>query len=131
MIFHGIMTIYGMLVLIYDEQKLEFKRCYQDVIILTSITFWAIIGNIFYNGEAGNYKNFFNWFFVVRDPFYLLPESISPYIMPFINIALFFAAEMLLYSVIWFFKKVKKGKCNVLFFQSVLPLDIRCYVRDF
>lgn len=39
----------------------------------------------------------YNWFFVLRDPFSILPESIAPFLMPFFNIVILFAAEMLSY----------------------------------
>jgi hypothetical protein len=64
------------------------------------MTVWALIGNLLYNGEAGEYSHFFNWFFVIRDPFYILPASIAPFIMPFVNIGLFFGVEMLVYLII-------------------------------
>ena len=64
---------------------------------MTAMTGWAWLGNMLYNGAAGDYDHFFNWFFVVRDPFYILPERIAPYIMPFLVTAVFFAAEMLGY----------------------------------
>ena len=57
---------------------------------------------------AGDYSHFFNWFFVVRDPFYAIPEAIAPFIMPFLNIALFFAVEMLVYLVIYGARWIRK-----------------------
>ena len=64
------------------------------------MTLWAMIGNYVYNGEAEGYSHFFNWFFVVRDPFYIIPESIAPWIMPILNIGIFFGVEMLFYSLV-------------------------------
>jgi hypothetical protein len=46
---------------------------------------------------------------VVQDPFGLFPERIAPYIMPFFNIALFFAAELLVY---WIFTKALAQRRN-------------------
>ena len=69
------------------------------------MTVWAIIGNYVYNGTSQNYSHFFNWFFVVRDPFYLFPENIAPFVMPFLNILLFFMVEILIHLVICAFKK--------------------------
>lgn len=99
LIFHGCMTVYGLLVLVYESQKLEWKRCYRDLAVISGMTLWAMLGNFLYNGKSGEYSHFFNWFFVIRDPFYILPESISPFVMPFVNIAVFFAVEMLVYLV--------------------------------
>ena len=105
LIFHGIMTVYGLLTLVYDGKDLSFKTCYRDLAIISGMTAWALLGNILYNGEAGEYSHFFNWFFVIRDPFYILPASIAPFIMPLVNIGLFFGVEMLIYLII---KKTKR-----------------------
>lgn len=107
LLFHGLMVVYGLFVLVYEYKDIRFKHCYRELFVLASMTLWAILGNSIYNGTSEGYSHFFNWFFVVRDPFYLFPEAVSPYIMPVINIALFFAAEMLVYSVLYFCKKKK------------------------
>ncbi len=99
LLFHGTMTLYGLFTLIYDGQKLAWKTCYRDLGVIVLMTLWARIGNTIYNGQAGTYSHNFNWFFVVRDPFYLLPEHIAPYVMPFLNIAAFFVVELLIYAV--------------------------------
>lgn len=105
--FHGLMSIYGLLMLIYECQEVRFKSCYRELVVLVGMTLWAILGNSIYNGTTEGYSHFFNWFFVVRDPFYIFPEAISPYVMPFINIALFFTVEMLIYLILYFFRKKK------------------------
>lgn len=111
LLFHGIMTVYGLLMLIFDDGEFCFKKSYRDLAVLGGVTLWAVIGNALYNGNVGEYNHFFNWFFVVRDPFYLFPENISPYIMPFINISLFFIVECLIYGVVfWAFKCFKNKK---------------------
>jgi hypothetical protein len=61
------------------------------------MTLWAMAGNFVYNGSR-----FYNWFFVVRDPFYIFPETVAPFVMPFVNVALFFAVELLLHLAIWY-----------------------------
>ena len=100
LIFHGIMSLYGLLTLVYDGKKLSFKTCYRDLAVISGMTVWALVGNLLYNGEAGEYSHFFNWFFVIRDPFYILPANIAPFIMPFVNIGLFFGVEMLVYLIV-------------------------------
>ena len=100
LIFHGIMTVYGLLTLVYNGKELSFKTCYRDLAIISGMTLWALVGNLLYNGEAGEYSHFFNWFFVIRDPFYILPANIAPFIMPFVNVGLFFGVEMLMYLII-------------------------------
>ncbi len=74
------------------------------------MTAWALIGNYVYNGSSGEYSHFFNWFFVVRDPFYMLPEYIAPFIMPFLNIFIFFAVEILIHLVLCAIKKHRLRK---------------------
>jgi hypothetical protein len=56
---------------------------------------WALFGNYCYNGER-----FYNWFFVVRDPFYILPADAAGFIMPLFNVVLFFSAQMFIYFII-------------------------------
>jgi len=96
LLFHGLMTAYGLLVLLFDEVTFDRKLRYRDLAVLVSMTLWAILGNTLYAGQAWGHTNNFNWFFTTRDPFYILPENIAPYIMPFLNIAIFFAVEMLI-----------------------------------
>ena len=92
--FHGVMTLYGFVVLCF-ENPLQKHAC-RDLAVLVFMTLWSLMGNMLYNGQAEGYDHFFNWFFVIRDPFYLLPEKIAPFFMPLINIAVFFGAEQLL-----------------------------------
>jgi hypothetical protein len=63
-----------------------------------TLFFSLLIGVIveFVASLLGYHGDIFNWFFVIRDPFYLLPEKIAPWIMPLINIASFFGVEQLL-----------------------------------
>lgn len=100
LIFHSIMTIYGFLMLIYEDEKIDIKRCFRDLMVIVCMTVWALIGNYTYNGTSEGYSHFFNWFFVVHDPFGMFPETVAPFIMPFLNIALFFAVEMVLHLII-------------------------------
>ncbi len=106
LLFHGLMTIYGLLVLIFDDIQVSWKLCYRDLVVVSFMTIWAIAGNALYTGSAWGQSNNFNWFFVTRDPFYLIPENIAPYVMPFLNIALFFAADMLVYAGYFLIKKL-------------------------
>lgn len=109
LLFHGIMTAYGIFTLLYDSKPLCWKDLRRDLAVLVAMTAWAWLGNTLYNGTADGYSHFFNWFFVVRDPFYLLPEDIAPYMMPFVVVLVFFAADLLLYSFYFGIKKL--GKC--------------------
>lgn len=108
LIFHSIMSVYCLITLVSEYDKIDIKKCYRDLLVIVFMTSWALLGNYTYNGESEGYSHFFNWFFVVRDPFYAIPESISPFIMPILNIVLFFAVEMLFHLAILLVKRIKK-----------------------
>jgi len=108
LIFHGLMSIFGLLVMVYEAEKNNFKKCYRDLTVTVCMTLWALLGNYVYNGNYGDKTHFFNWFFVVRDPFYMIPENIAPFLMPALNITIFFAVEMVIYLVIWKAKRTEK-----------------------
>jgi len=114
LLFHGIMTAYGVFVLSFEIKKLDFKKSYIDLIVIVLMTLWAIIGNTLYNGNVGEYKHTFNWFFVLQDPFYLLPKDIAPFIMPFIDVAAFFIVDMLVYLIVNLLKR-KQLKTEYLY----------------
>ena len=96
LLFHGVMTGYGLMVLLFDENKRKWKK---DLAVIGAMTLWALLGNTLYNGQAWGKTQFFNWFFVVRDPFYILPDHIAPFIMPVLNIVLFMAVETVVYAM--------------------------------
>ncbi len=106
LLFHCAMTVYGILTLLNASDGTAFKKPGTDLAVTVCMTAWALLGNYMYNGTSGDYSHFFNWFFVVRDPFNALPEAAAPFIMPFLNIALFFAVEMLMNLV---FRRRKSG----------------------
>ncbi len=114
LIFHSVMSVYGILYLVREYKNIELKNCHRELAVVCAMTEWAIIGNYIYNGSSGEYSHFFNWFFVVQDPFYILPQSIAPFIMPLLNILIFFAAEMLIHLVIWAIKKYRSGKARAV-----------------
>lgn len=93
--FHSIMSIHCFLSLVYDEPKRCVRTVGKDLITVLGMTVWALIGNYTYNGTSEGYSNFFNWFFVVQDPFYILPSEIAQFMMPIVNIILFFAVGTL------------------------------------
>lgn len=108
LIFHTVMTVYGLVTLVYGRDEIDIKNCHRDLLVTVCMTAWALIGNYAYNGESEGYSHFFNWFFVVRDPFYSIPENVAPFVMPILNIVLFFAVEMILYLVILSVRRAKK-----------------------
>ena len=107
LIFHSVMTVFCLLVLIYERKRINIKRCYRELFVVVGMTLWALLGNYVYSGSTDSYSRVFNWFFVVGDPLGWLPADIAPYVMPFLNIVLFFAVEMVIHLV---FLAVKKGE---------------------
>lgn len=105
LLFHGAMTAYGILTLALGQDKLTFKSSLQELPVIGAVTLWAMLGNTLYNGTAGEYDHMFNWFFVVRDPFYILPSDIAPFIMPFLMILVIYIADLLIYGAYFVMKK--------------------------
>ena len=91
--------------LIYERDSFNIKKSYRDLAVIGCMTVWEMFGNYIYNGTSDGYSHFFNWFFVVRDPFYAIPEAIAPLIMPFLNIAIFFAVEIIVHLILWGVKR--------------------------
>ena len=112
LMFHGIMTAYGLLTIVFDKEEITFGKCYKDLIVLAGMTLWALIGNTLYNGAAGSYDHFFNWFFVVQDPFETLDISVSRFVMPFVNIAIFFAVEMAVCLIFFAVGRITSARKN-------------------
>ena len=104
LLFHGLMSAYGILTLAYDCEKIEWKKCYKELFVIIGITLWAILGNTLYNSS----ERVYNWFFVISDPFYILDKSFSPYIMPFIMIIVIFFADILVYLCYFGIKKITR-----------------------
>lgn len=107
LLFHSTMTVYGTIALIYESDRIDVRKCYRELTVTVCMTIWAMLGNYAYNGTSDGYSHFFNWFFVVRDPFYVIPEGIAPFVMPFLNIVLFFGVEMLLHLIIILAKRAR------------------------
>lgn len=97
LLFHAIMTVYGVATLVYENGGFKWKRLWRDLAIVVLMVCWAIIGNSLYTGAEED--AFYNWFFVVEDPFGIFDASVSKYVMPVLNIAAFFAAEAAIYGV--------------------------------
>ena len=93
LVFHGIMVVYGALVLCFEGMEFSFKKLYRDIIVISSMTVWAILGNALYNSQ----NRVYNWFFVVQDPFNIFSKDIAWLVMPLLNIAVFFVAEVIVY----------------------------------
>lgn len=96
LLYHGAMTAFGVLSLAFGLVRLEWKKCPRDLALLCAMSLWALLGNTLYNGLG---DRFFNWFFVVRDPFGILPANVAPFIMPFLMVAVMFGGEMAICGV--------------------------------
>lgn len=107
LLFHSTMAVYGCLTLILERDQINIKTWWRDLAVVVGLTVWALLGNYAYNGDSEGYSHFFNWFFVVRDPFNMFPETIAPFIMPLLNITLFFGAEMLIHSILYSAKRIR------------------------
>ncbi|MBQ4563820.1 MAG: YwaF family protein [Lachnospiraceae bacterium] len=115
LLFHGVMTAHGMFVLAFDDVCLEWKNLVKDIPVMILMILWALLGNTLYNGTYGGVTHFFNWCFVVRDPFYLLPEIIAPYLMPFVILLVMIVADVLVYMVYILIKSCHTNSCNTIF----------------
>ena len=100
LMFHSVMTVFCILYLIYEREKISIKNCHIDLLVTAILTVWALLGSYTYSGSEGGYDHLFNWFFVIRDPFNAIPESVAPFIAPFINVILFFAGEFCIRLII-------------------------------
>ena len=99
LLFHGMMTAYGFVTLLYEGEPLSRQSFRRDLFTIAAMTAWAVLGNILYTGAAGTYDHAFNWFFVTADPFGLLDRRLAPFLMPCIDIAAFLGVELLVYGV--------------------------------
>ncbi len=110
LLFHGTMAVYGILTMVWSQDDIRFKYWYRPLAILGGLTVWAILGNGLYSGAAEDYSHDFNWFFVKSDPFGIIPEDIALYICPWLNIAAFFALEMIIFGIFTGVRRAKEKK---------------------
>lgn len=96
--FHYIMMVYGILVLVFERKNMDFKDFKYDCLVLLFMTVWALLGNYIYN-YMGNPPRFYNWFFVVGDPFSMLDLKIAQFIMPFVTYAAFICVDFMVYLI--------------------------------
>lgn len=113
LLFHCVMAIFGFLTLANNYKEIDFRKCYRDLVVIVCMISWALLGNYIYNAATEDYSHFFNWFFVVQDPFDIFPQNIAPFIMPALNLMMFFAAEVLIHLVILTAKRMQMKKAAV------------------
>ena len=99
LLYHGVMVSYSIFTLAFEKPTLEYKKSYKDLTVISLLVVWALLGNYLYNGTYKDYDHFFNWLFVVRDPFYILPLEISRFIMPFVILLLLYSLDLLVYFI--------------------------------
>ena len=99
LLYHFVMSSYGLFTLMYERPKLEIKKSIRMLIIVVILVMWALGGNTLYNGTYKEYDHFFNWLFVVRDPFYILPIEIARFIMPIFMIVFLYSLSILVYFI--------------------------------
>lgn len=107
LIFHGVMMVYCLQVLVYERQGFAWKKIYKDLGVTVAMTTWAWLGNTLYSNPDGI---IYNWFFVSQDPFGAFPEDAAPFIMPFLNTALFFGVGLVVYWIIYMIAAQEKNK---------------------
>ena len=95
--------------LVLDDLKHECLDLWKDLLVLVAMTLWALLGNNLYNGIGGDYSYPFNWFFVIQDPFYILPPETAKMIMPFAAPLAFFVVELAVDGV-WKWRKKVSGR---------------------
>lgn len=109
LLFHSLMTAYGALALLVDPERLSFRKWHRYLLVIVFMTLWAVLGNLLYTGSAGKYSGGFNWFFVTGDPFGMMDRAIAPFVMPFVNVAVFFIVEMGIVGLFTLFDRRKHG----------------------
>lgn len=110
LLFHGVMTCYGIFVLALEDVRLKWSDSLRELKILVMMVIWALFGNHLYNGTGGDYSYHFNWLFVIKDPFGIFPEDLAMKVMPFVVIAVFYVAVLLLYVVYFGCRKAAAKK---------------------
>lgn len=110
LLFHGIMSAYGIFVLVFDNKELRPKDLLKDLLVVVSMTLWAILGNNLYNGIGGEFSYRFNWFFVVQDPFYIIPLNVGVFVMPVLNTVLFFVLHVLVFLICYKTEKIRQKR---------------------
>ena len=107
LLFHGVMVVYAILALALKDVRLtSLKQSRHELLLLTAMAAWAMLGNALYNGTYQGKTHCYNWFFVLRDPFYLLPENIAPYLMPLVMIAVLYIGVLLVYGMVFLIRRL-------------------------
>lgn len=104
MMYHGLVVAHGIFSLAFGDIKIEWKKIYKELIMISIMAMVAVVANLSYSGKLGE----FNWFFVSGDPFGIIPENIAIYVMPFIMILVIFIMNVIIYSIYYGIKYIKE-----------------------
>lgn len=106
LLFHGVMAAYGIFAFAFDKDiTFDWKKIFkQDLVVLTLMIIWALIGCYSYTGNYGGYNQWHNWFFVQTDPFQILPPTVAP----FATLLAFLLADVVIHLVYFAIKKSGK-----------------------
>ncbi len=111
LLFHGLMLTYGVLSLVFEDSRLKWNTFYKDIIIVVLTVAWAVIGNRSYCGVEDGRS--FNWCFVTSDPLCLIPDSVAPYVMPFVVVCILLLTDicirLLFQGIKKFYPQAKKS----------------------
>ena len=109
LLFHGVMVAYGIFAMAFDKDIVfDWKKLFkQDLVVLSLMILWALVGSYAYTGTYAGYYHWYNWFFVRTDPFEILPPTVTP----FVTLTAFLLADavihLIYFSVKKYWKKVK------------------------
>ena len=110
LLFHGVMVAYGFFAIVFDKDIVcDWKKLFKhDLVVLSLMIIWALIGSYSYTGNYGGYDQWYNWFFVRTDPFGILPPTVAP----FATLTAFLLADAVIHLIYFTVKKHCKKTNN-------------------
>ena len=69
LLFHSVITVYAFLTFVNDAEEFKYKTWYRNLVVLGSLTVWALIGNTLYSGEAGGTRQTLEYAMRQKVPF--------------------------------------------------------------
>lgn len=102
--YHGLVFIYGCVYVLLQEQTLNIKKCYKELIAVVGIALWATLGNAIYSCEDSDY----NWFFLKDPVFGFIPKQINAFVVVIIIYLSCLLIYGIYYLVLYLNKKYQK-----------------------
>ena len=96
MIYHGLLLAWGILSLTTGQVKLHMNKIWLPLVGMVCVALWATVGNICYNSNYAGGSHHYDWFFLTGSTF-----GISPWLMPFLTLAAFYAVTACIYLIYW------------------------------